>query len=103
VWWDDLSSYKILVVLAPSDEYTLSVSREHHCWRRLPVVVTSHRVTIRPHIENPQDIAYDGNARVRRELKRNGVDLIEVSGSKLVRGSGGPRCMTATIAREPES
>jgi len=45
-------------------------------------------------------IAYDGNARVRRELANNGVDLIEVDGSELVRGSGGPRCMTAALLRE---
>jgi arginine deiminase len=47
-------------------------------------------------------VAYDGNARVRRELERNGVDLIEIVGSELIRGSGGPRCMTATIVRETE-
>jgi len=45
-------------------------------------------------------IAYDGNARTRRELVRNGVDLIEIEGSELIRGSGGPRCMTAAILRE---
>jgi N-dimethylarginine dimethylaminohydrolase len=45
-------------------------------------------------------IAYNGNARVRRELVKNGVDLIEIEGSELIRGSGGPRCMTATILRE---
>lgn len=42
-------------------------------------------------------IAYNGNARVRRELMKNGVDLIEIEGSELIRGSGGPRCMTAAI------
>ena len=45
-------------------------------------------------------IAYNGNARVRRELLKNGVDLIEVEGSELIRGSGGPRCMTSAILRE---
>jgi arginine deiminase len=42
-------------------------------------------------------IAYNGNTRVRRELVKNGVDLIEIEGSELIRGSGGPRCMTASI------
>jgi arginine deiminase len=45
-------------------------------------------------------IAYNGNARVRRELVKNGVDLIEIESSELIRGSGGPRCMTAAILRE---
>jgi len=45
-------------------------------------------------------IAYDGNARVRRELANNGVDLIEINGSELLRGAGGPRCMTAAILRQ---
>jgi N-dimethylarginine dimethylaminohydrolase len=45
-------------------------------------------------------IAYNGNARVRRELIKNGVDLIEIEGAELIRGSGGPRCMTAAISRE---
>jgi arginine deiminase len=45
-------------------------------------------------------VAYDGNARVRRALERHGVDLIEIPGSELIRGSGGPRCMTAAILRE---
>jgi N-dimethylarginine dimethylaminohydrolase len=45
-------------------------------------------------------IAYNGNSRVRRELVKNGVDLIEIEASELIRGSGGPRCMTATTSRE---
>jgi N-dimethylarginine dimethylaminohydrolase len=45
-------------------------------------------------------IAYAGNARVRRELSNNAVDLIEIEGSELIRGSGGPRCMTAAVLRE---
>ena len=45
-------------------------------------------------------IAYNGNARLRRELVKNGVDLIEIESSELIRGSGGPRCMTAAILRE---
>ena len=39
-----------------------------------------------------------GNARLRRELTKNGVDLIE--GSELIRGFGGPRCMTLPTLRD---
>lgn len=45
-------------------------------------------------------VGYAGHARVRREMRQEGVDLIEVEGSELVRGGGGPRCMTAPIERE---
>ena len=45
-------------------------------------------------------VAYNGNARVHRELAKNGVDLIEIEGSELIRGSGGPRCLAAVILRE---
>jgi len=45
-------------------------------------------------------VGYAGNARVRRELSENGVDFIEIEGSELIRGFGGPRCMTAPILRD---
>jgi arginine deiminase len=44
-------------------------------------------------------VGYSGNARVKRELVRAGVVFIEIDGSELVRGGGGPRCMTAPIER----
>jgi arginine deiminase len=43
---------------------------------------------------------YAGNARVSREMEKEDVDVIEFEGSELVRGGGGPRCMTAPILRE---
>ncbi|HYM40473.1 MAG TPA: arginine deiminase family protein [Thermoplasmata archaeon] len=44
-------------------------------------------------------VAYGGHARVRGLLAEEGVDLIEIDGSELVRGGGGPRCMTAPLER----
>ena len=44
-------------------------------------------------------VAYGGNARVKRELASNGVDLIEIEEAELIRGFGGPRCMTLPIQR----
>jgi len=41
-----------------------------------------------------------GNTRVRRELEKNGADFIEIEESELIRGSGGPRCMTAPLSRD---
>jgi arginine deiminase len=45
-------------------------------------------------------VGYGGNARVRKLLTEEDVDIIEIEGSELVRGGGGPRCMTASIERE---
>ena len=45
-------------------------------------------------------IGYTGNARVRRTLAENDVDLIEIEGAELIRGFGGPRCMTLPILRD---
>jgi arginine deiminase len=44
-------------------------------------------------------IGYTGNARVKRVLRENGVDFIEIDGAELIRGYGGPRCMTLPILR----
>jgi len=45
-------------------------------------------------------IGYTGNARVKRALVQNGVDFIEIEGTELIRGYGGPRCMTLPILRD---
>jgi arginine deiminase len=45
-------------------------------------------------------VGYGGNARVKRELAENGVDLIEIEEAELIRGFGGPRCMTVPILRD---
>jgi arginine deiminase len=45
-------------------------------------------------------IGYAGNARVKRALEENDVDLVEIEGSELIRGFGGPRCMTLPILRD---
>ena len=44
-------------------------------------------------------VGYTGNARAKRELAGNGVDFIEINGEELIRGFGGPRCMTMPILR----
>jgi arginine deiminase len=45
-------------------------------------------------------VGYAGNARVKRELVHNGVDFIEIEEGELIRGYGGPRCMTMPILRD---
>jgi len=45
-------------------------------------------------------VGYAGNARVKLRVEREGVDFIEIEGSELIRGAGGPRCMTAPLLRD---
>ena len=50
-------------------------------------------------IEPRKAIGYAGIDRVKKLLIQSGVDLIEIEGSELIRGGGGPHCMTAPILR----
>ena len=47
-------------------------------------------------------ITYDRNPRTNQALRAEGINLevIEIEGSELVRGLGGPRCMTMPLERE---
>jgi len=45
-------------------------------------------------------VGYARIDRVKRLLIQSGVDLIEIEGSELIRGGGGPHCMTAPILRD---
>ncbi|PID33551.1 arginine deiminase [Candidatus Saccharibacteria bacterium] len=45
-------------------------------------------------------VTYDRNYVTNQKLREIGVEVIEVSGSELGRGRGGPRCMSMPIVRE---
>lgn len=44
-------------------------------------------------------IVYNRNQLTNKALRRAGIEIIEVEGSELVRGRGGPRCMSLPLER----
>ena len=56
----------------------------------------SNTLTIAPGVV----VVYDRNPITNALLKEHGLKLIELPGSELVRGRGGPRCMTMPLVRE---
>lgn len=44
-------------------------------------------------------IGYDRNEVTNETLRKHGVDIIEIESSELVRGRGGPRCMSMPLDR----
>ncbi len=45
-------------------------------------------------------MTYDRNYVSNDLLRQKGIKVIEISGSELVRGRGGPRCMSQPLFRE---
>ncbi len=45
-------------------------------------------------------VTYSRNEASNEVLRRNGIEVVEIDGSELVRGRGGPRCMSMPMVRE---
>ena len=49
---------------------------------------------------NKKILIYEWNKRIIMELERSGIEVISIPGKELVKGGGGPHCMTCPILRE---
>lgn len=45
-------------------------------------------------------VTYNRNRETNRILREHSIDVVEIEGSELVRGRGGPHCMTLPLLRE---
>jgi len=45
-------------------------------------------------------VTYSRNEASNEVLRKNGIEVVEIDGSELVRGRGGPRCMSMPLNRE---